>query len=47
MKTPEPEKPLTPEEQRKADRALRVLYVAMGVMALLPFLLLWLTRGRK
>lgn len=43
----EPPRELTPEEQRKADKALKILYIAMAVLAALPFLLLWLTNRHK
>jgi len=44
---PDPDKPLTPEEQQKADRALRILYAAMAVMVVLPFVLLWYANRNK
>ena len=37
----DPQRPLTPEEERKAHRALTILYIAMGIMAAVPFLVLW------
>ena len=43
----DPQRPLTPEEEKKAKRALIVLYVAMAIMAALPFVVLWwVTRGK-
>jgi len=46
MNTPTPP-PLTPEEQRKVNRSLVILYLAMALMTGSLFLVLWLNnRGR-
>ena len=43
----DPQQPLTPEEEKKAKRALIILYVAMAIMAALPFIVLWwMNRGK-
>lgn len=45
--TPAPQAPLTPEEQRKAKRALVILYSAMILLGILPFVALWwVNRGK-
>ncbi len=37
----------TPDERRKADRALIILYIAMAVLTALPLLALWwMSRSR-
>ena len=43
----DPQRPLTPEEQRKVNRSLTILYVAMAVMAVVPFVLLWWLNRNK
>lgn len=39
----EPNRPLTPEEQARVDRAQRILWVAMALFILVPLLIAWLT----
>ena len=42
-----PDRPLSEEEKRKVNRALVILYVAMFLMAAVPFAVLWwLGRGK-
>jgi hypothetical protein len=43
----DPQRPLTPEEERKAKKALTILYIAMGIMAAVPFLVLWWANRNK
>lgn len=38
----DPQRPLTPDEERKVRRSLTILYIAMAILAVLPFIALWL-----
>ena len=43
----DPQRPLTPDEEKKVRRTLIILYVAMGLLAVIPFLVLWwMNRGK-
>jgi hypothetical protein len=43
----DPQRPLTPEEEMKVKRSLTILYLAMGVLAAAPFVVLWwMNRGK-
>jgi hypothetical protein len=43
----DPQRPLTPEEERKVKRSLTILYVAMGLLAAAPFIVLWWVNRAK
>lgn len=45
--TPASPTPLTPEEQRKVKRSLIILYSAMALLTIIPFVVLWwVNRGK-
>lgn len=41
MMDPEEKREFTPEEEAKGRRALMILYIAMGIMIVAPFLVLF------
>lgn len=46
MNSPTPT-PLSPEEQRKVRRSLVILYSAMALLTIIPFVVLWwVNRGK-